>query len=78
MALTASERKEIMRLLGVLQGHLETVIDSNLVVGTRSPARGCKTIVTAARKEWKAAERWVKRLDKNSSFTPTGGTCLTK
>jgi len=57
------ERLKILRLLGLLQDHLETVIHSNTLADGSLPADEQDAAeVTRARRSWKAAETMVKRL----------------
>ena len=60
--LTKRERKELVRLLGILQDHLESAIDSSLIGGTRLPMHGAEREVARDRKDWRTAEDWVMKL----------------
>ncbi len=63
LRLTSRDRRQIIRLLGLLQTHLESAIDSSLVPGTSRPMPEDAHNVALDREDWKAAEKWVKRLE---------------
>lgn len=87
LELTQRDRHQLKRLLGLLQTHLESAIESNLtpdggtmtwsgfvIPKTQAPANAHN--VEIDRIDWVAAERWVRRLDgrymPNERITPPG------
>jgi len=64
MRLTASERKQLIRLLGLLQTHLESCIETALVSGTNEPMPEDEPGVREDRGNWKLAEKWIKWLER--------------
>jgi len=62
--LTRHERRQPVRLLGLLQTHLESAIESSLVPGTGTGMPGEDDNLAVDRKDWKLAEKWVVRLAK--------------
>lgn len=58
------DRKQIVRLLGVLQGLLESAIEAALIPGTGEVAtESDRGNVAADRADWLACERIIKRLE---------------
>jgi hypothetical protein len=75
MRLTQSERKQLIRLLGLLQDHLESSIETALIAGTSEPAPEDEPGVREDRENWKLAERWVKWLKRRPPIIePKPGT----
>jgi len=65
MTLAKRETRQAVRLLGLLQDHLESAIESSLVPGTNQPMDtdgDAKINVAADRRDWWAAERLVAKL----------------
>lgn len=63
---TPREARELKRLLGLLQTHLESEIDSAIIPGTGEPNPDRAQDVENVRRDrraWRAAERWVKYLE---------------
>ena len=63
MNLTQRDRHELKRLLGYLQTHLESAIESSLTPDGKTMNDDDAANVEADRKDWIAAERWVRRLE---------------
>ena len=63
ITITKRDRSQLKRLLGLLQGHLESAIESALVPGTTEPMEEDRHNVTIDRRDWNAAERLVKKLE---------------
>lgn len=63
MNLTRRERRQLVTLLGKLQTHLESAIESSILPNTDKAQHGYKRIVAQDRKDWRAAEDWIKRLE---------------
>lgn len=66
MTITKSEARELMRLLGKFQTRLEEAIKSAEPVGEPgSPGflPGEREILAMDRQDWRAAERWVAKLE---------------
>jgi hypothetical protein len=61
--LTQRDRHELKRLLGCLQTHLESAIESALTPDGKTMCEADAANVEADRKDWVAAERWVRRLE---------------
>ena len=64
MKLTASERKQLMRLLALLPEHLESSIETALIAGTNEVAPEDEPGVREDRGNWKLAEKWIKWLER--------------
>jgi hypothetical protein len=66
MKLTASERKQLIRLLGLLQTHLESRIYSAAIAiaGTDEAALEDKPGVREDRGNWQLAGKWIKWLER--------------
>ncbi len=61
--LTHSESKSVIRLLGLLQRHLESEIDSCLMPGERQPRDKMHVpTVALARRRWREAEDIITKL----------------
>jgi hypothetical protein len=56
------ERKELIRLLGLLQTHLESTIESCLIPGTNEGAPEDQAGILEDRTDWRVAENLVIRL----------------
>lgn len=63
LTLTGRDRRALIALIGKLQTHLESAIESSLLPGTTEAQRGYKRQVALDRKDWRTAEEWVKRLE---------------
>lgn len=64
--LTLRDRRQLVRLLGLLQDHLESAIESCLVPGTSEPMANTDEAINVEcdRRDWRAAEKWVGKLSK--------------
>lgn len=63
ITLTDQERRAVVRLLGALQDHLESVIECRVVPGETEPREPhLRPIIAQDRRDWQAAEKLVKRL----------------
>lgn len=56
MKLTKKDARQLIRLLGLLQDHLESAIDSALVPGTSEAMPEDQAGVAKDRKDWRLAE----------------------
>lgn len=63
MILSPKDRRELMQLLGELQTHLESAIESCLIPGTTDVMPEDAANVNEDRKLWGLAEEWVRRLE---------------
>jgi hypothetical protein len=63
ITLTNADRLAAMRLLGALQGHLESEIDGCLIPPGNAPMPEDAAAVRKARRIWREAERLVERLE---------------
>lgn len=64
MTLTKKHRKELIRLLGLLQTHLESAIESSLVPGANEAMDDEKDVVAEDRLDYQKAAAWITRLNK--------------
>jgi len=66
MTLTDRETSALIRLLGILQEHLEVLIDSNTPpgIGTDPLSRHVRAEVAKARRNWKQAEKFVSKCER--------------
>jgi hypothetical protein len=62
MEISARECGQLVRLLGLLQTHLESAIESSLIPGTNEGSPEDQPGITQDRRDWKLAERWVSQL----------------
>jgi len=63
--ITKRDRRELIRLLGLLQDSLECDMTSNVVPETNEA--GYKRLLVQAHKDWRAAEDLVSRLQKDNA-----------
>lgn len=61
--LTGRDRRSLISLIGKLQSHLESVVQSNVLPSTGKAMRGYVRETNSARRDWRTAEEWVKRLE---------------
>ncbi len=62
MTITTRQRRQLARVLGKFQGMLETTIHSAINRDGEVSAEIDRKPVEAARRDWREAEEWVKRL----------------
>lgn len=62
LALSRSERRQLVRLLGLLQENLECAIETSCIPGTADVMPEDLPDVAEDRKNWRAAENWIARL----------------
>jgi hypothetical protein len=70
ISLAPGDRRRLRELLGLLQEHLETVIDCHVIAGTDVAAKGYRRLVATARKDWKDAERLIKLIEAHEMGNP--------
>jgi hypothetical protein len=63
ITLTARDRRSLIRLIGILQTHLESAIECSRLPGSDVAQRGYKRQFAKDRADWRTAEEWVKRLE---------------
>lgn len=63
LAFSPADRRQLVRLLGELQGHLQTVITSATNADGEVVAVMDAKPVARARRLWRTAEKWVSRLE---------------
>jgi hypothetical protein len=57
-----ADARTMVRLLGLLQDHLESAIESCLLPGATDPGEEHRLDVARDRRDWRAAETLVKKL----------------
>ena len=70
-ALRPRERKELVRLLGLLQNHLKSSIESAVIPGTNDGLSEDQAGIEEDRKNLRAADDWVTRLTIQSANAVT-------
>ena len=63
MTLTQRDRHQLKRLLGLLQTHLESAIESSLTPDGSTMTEDDAHNVEIDRMDWVATERWVRKLE---------------
>jgi hypothetical protein len=71
--ITPREKRQLIQLLGLLQDHLESAIESTLVPGTNEPDPADEVTVSDVwrdRQVWKQAEGMISKLSQRTAPNP--------
>lgn len=64
IGISKRDARSLLQLLGLLQDHLESAIESSLLPGITEPMPEDAHNVLLDRRDWRAAERMVKKLER--------------